>query len=270
MSSKNIFKRLSYLLFFLPVLCVILGWGTDVRGAEPLGNKEREELLKSVVKDYSNWGKMEIKGKLSTRLLPVKANVKIFMERNKALQFSFSAPFVGEAFRIDYTTDSVTIANKIKRVYTRFGTNHIDEVYPGFLSDLQSILLGRIAIMGKGDLSHRDFKNMLVYPDSVSMGYMVIPDARLQPELCSYGYSVTQDGELRSMAISMNNTDNMFATEFQREGKALDLSLALSFNNRTTTAELALDAPKNGGKKMEPFKPNSKFKRVKIGEVFRF
>lgn len=232
-----------------------------------LSSSEREDLLKKVIKDYSNWGKVEIKGKLSSPKLPVNPNVKIYMERNKCLQISLSAPFVGEVARVEYYTDSITIVNKLKHKYARIGTNHIDEVYPGFLKDFQATLLGRVSIMGQGQLRSGDFNKLQVYANDSSDGYILVPDSAYQPSLCSYGYTVTSDGETNALVILLNGTENILAMQFERQSKELTLDMSLIFDNQTTEASLMLNAPKIGGKKMEPFEPTARYRKVRIGDV---
>ena len=252
------------------LLIVIISVWATVDAQTLMTGEEREDVLKEVVKDNSNWGKMELKGKLSTPSLPVKGNVKIFMEKGKLLQISVSAIFVGEAFRIECDRDSVTLVNKLRKTWTRFSTKHLYEVYPGIISDLQSLFLGRIVIMGKGELGKKNFRDVELYQTDGTGGYLLTPDSSLQPTSFSYGYSLTPWKELGTLAVRMDNTDNMFAAEFDRNGKELDIDMALVFDNKTREATLMFDAPKSGGKKMKPFEPGKNYRKVRIGEVLKF
>ena len=55
-------------------------------------------------------------------------------------------------FRADVDTDSVLVVNKLAKTYAREPVQRLLEFYPYFIGDVQSLLLGRIIILGAGEL----------------------------------------------------------------------------------------------------------------------
>lgn len=244
------------------------------QGPELLSKKEAKGVLNTFVNNYKNWSKCAIEGKLSTDKLPISPSVKIYMEKGKVFMMSVKAPLIGEVARIEMDKDSLTVVNKMKRTFCRVGTDHLDQAYPSLLTDMQSMMLGRVTVMGRGALSKKDVEEIDVYVDGQSDVYMVVPKEKYQPELFRYGYEVYPEGEVKTLVIEMQGTNNMATAQYGYGGSADNrktvIDFELKFNNKSYGASLSLNAPQWGGKGFDRFEPTSRYIRVGLTQVLKF
>ncbi|MCH5224995.1 MAG: DUF4292 domain-containing protein [Muribaculaceae bacterium] len=100
---------------------------------------------------YEPWRVASLKGKLKMQGLPISPSVKIFMKKDSLISLSLSAPFVGEAGRLELTPDSVTVVNKMKKTFVKEGYRQwMDKIGYGMLgiSEVQNLLLARFFLPG--------------------------------------------------------------------------------------------------------------------------
>lgn len=129
------------------------GKGGAGRYSLPETDSLRLKALDAVLRHYNDWETVEMTGKLRASGLPLNPTVKLYMAKGSEISVSVRAPFVGEAGRIEISGDTLTAVNRMKRVYCKESLSGILSGYPGFISDLQSLLLGRIVVLGSGELS---------------------------------------------------------------------------------------------------------------------
>lgn len=249
---------------FIASLAVLIGSVIPAfaqQAPEAMPKKEAEKVLSSMVKIYSNWGKVELNGKLSLDILPVKASVKIFMQKDKEILISVRAPFVGEAARVEIDTDSVTAVNKLKNTWCRIGTDYVEQAWPGLIPDLQSVLLGRAFLWKKGTISKKMYDDFEVYDDADK--FMVVPTSDLQPTLFAYGFGVNPDYSLESLVAQMGSDEHMVLFNYYWPGdKKMDLEINAMLGSHTYDIFLGMDAPKWGANAFERFEPSKNMRRV--------
>ena len=104
----------------------------------------------SIIDNFSrnDWETVNIQGKLKMKGLPLSPGLKIFMTKDSLIDISVRAPFVGEAVRIEITSDSVTAVNKMNKTYIKESIGEYTRFYPGALSNIQDLLLGQFFIPG--------------------------------------------------------------------------------------------------------------------------
>lgn len=259
---------------FLSLIAVILittglSFSGYAQGApEPMPGKEAEKVLSAMVKNYSNWGKVELNGRLSLDVLPVTASVKIYMQKDKEILISVRAPFIGEAARIEIDTDSVTAVNKLKNTWCRIGTDYVEQAWPGLIPDLQSVLLGRAFLWKKGMLSKKMYDEFDVYQDTDK--YLVVPKSDRQPALFGYGFGVNPDYSLESMVAQMGSEEHMMIFNYTWPGnKKMNIEVNVMLGSRTYDAYMAMEAPKWGADSFERFEPTAKMNRVEFREFVK-
>lgn len=235
--------------------------------ADRLPKDQVRELVQRISSGYTDWKVAELNGKVLGLGLPVNPSVKIYMEKGKFLAVSARAPFVGEAGRIEIDADSLLVVNKMKRVYAKEPVSRMQDFCPVGLEDLQTLLLARIAVMGKGQLSSSGWKDVKVFCGDD--GYVVVPLEKYQPEGAEYGYMVDDDGKLISMASTLGSPDTFMSMEYDCSD-GIDIALQFVSPKRSMGATLDLDNPKWKGKAPDRFTPTSRFRRVGLREALKF
>lgn len=227
-----------------------------------------DAVIDSIVSGYSDWGTVELNGKIRMEGLPISPSVRIYMKKGSDLMISGRAPFIGEAFRIDITGDSILMVNKLNKTYCSESAAGLRKLYPDAAGDLQSLLLGRIVIPGEGQLSRRNASKVNVAPDGEG-SWMIEPDLSSLPVDAVMGYFVSPEGELQALAAALNE-NNMVAVGYQwRDNYVSTMEFSIERKGKTRSVTLSLDAPKWGAKPMQEMKINSRFRRVGIKDFVR-
>lgn len=260
--------KLSYkTLILVAAFFVAMAATVPATAADLLPKAQCRELVQRIASGYSDWKVAELNGKVLGLGLPVNPSVKIYMEKGIFLAVSARAPFVGEAGRIEIDADSLLVVNKMKRVYAKEPVSCMQDFCPVGLEDLQTLLLARIAVMGKGQLFPSGWKDVYVYCGDD--GYVVVPLEKYQPEGAEYGYMVDADGKLMSMASTLGSPDTFMSMGYNFSD-GIDIALQFVSPKRSMGATLDLDNPKWNGKAPDRFTPTSRFRRVGLREVLKF
>lgn len=236
----------------------------------PLSSRQAKSVLSKVIAGYSDWGRVELNGKISSSILPVSASAKIYMEKGKLIMISLRAPFVGEVGRVEINTDSLLIVNKMHKKYFKASMSSIDEIYPGSLIDLQSILLGRLAVMGTGTIRQSQFSALTIYEGGEG-GYFAIPTDSYQPETLRYGYTIDSSFKMTTLMVTPVDADDVASVTYQwgNSGNYI-MEINAMRGSRTFDAELDIDTPSFGASPMKPFQLPGKYKRVgRLRDVLR-
>ncbi|MCM1378218.1 MAG: DUF4292 domain-containing protein [Clostridium sp.] len=240
-------KRFLTLLLLNIFLCGLL----PAQTVEPLPDAQKNQILNKVIAGYSDWGRVELNGKLSCELLPMSVTARVYMEKNKLIRLSLRAPLVGEAARIELNNDSLVVANKLNRCYAVIPMAEIKKIYPNPMTDLQNILLGRITIMGKGQLRALSFPDVNVFKMSNGI-YSICPVDELQPDGFFYNYTVTAEGSMSNIVVISHDSDNLVVAEYEwgRAGAA-NIIIGAVINGKEMQVDLDLESPKFGATPME-------------------
>lgn len=227
-----------------------------------------DAVIDSIISRYNDWGTVELNGKIQMEGLPLSPSVRIYMKKGSDVMISARAPFVGEAFRIDVTGDSVLMVNKLNKTYCRESVAGLSKLYPSAAADMQSLLLGRIVIPGEGQLSRRNASKVNVAPDEEG-SWMIEPDLSSLPVDAVMGYFVSPEGELQALAAALNE-NNIVAVGYQWRGNYVrTMEFSIERKGKTRSVTLTLDAPKWGAQPLQPMKINSRFRRVGIKDFVR-
>ncbi|MCM1153405.1 MAG: DUF4292 domain-containing protein [Muribaculum sp.] len=256
------------LLTILTAISFICGLSAQT----PLDKAASEKLLEQVIADYSDWGRVELNGTVGSPALPISASLKIYMEKGKRTMISVRAPFAGEVARVEFSNDSVLIVNRLKRKYCRASTDVLQQIYPGVQTDLQSILLGRVTLMGRGQLRAVNFDKISV-SKADDGSYILIPDSSLQPSGASYGYVVASDGTPDNMVVLAPDYNVAVEVDYDFHGsktgdKSYGLKLIADVNDKSMEAELEFYAPRWGAQPMAPFVITDRYNETTLRGVF--
>lgn len=200
-------------------------------------------------------------GKLSSPMLPVTASLKIYMEKDRLTVIAVSAPLIGEVARIEIDPNEALIVNKMKNTYTTVEMERIEPVCPGGLSALQNMLLGRINILGKGELNKKNSADLNIYDTGTS--WTLLPEQDLENADFVYLYTLTKSPlQLERMIVITESGFGEAECDYVWGKKDLTLNLTVDMGGKAMEASVKLNEPDSKTKKMERIQLNSKYKRV--------
>lgn len=260
MNIKNIFLSLIF-IFLLPAIAM---------GEEKLlADNLRDEVVDSIASNWEDWEKVSLSGKFKMDGLPLSPSLKIYMERDSLIIISLRAPFVGEAGRMEITPDTILAVNKMKKTYVAESLNDILAYYPGTISDLQELILGRIILPGFGGLRDTEKENVEIYTDDFSE-YSLIPSQRALLEGVSYGYLINQEFLPIVLLIIPEQDPNVnILLNYTYKKKGYDLEFIYESPTFNQDFRMELDNPDWEGKSIEPINLNGKYRRQNIAEFMR-
>lgn len=262
-------KRTTKYIFTLIICLLAAVLPTKAQDEIQLTQAEADSVLNTVVAPYSQWGSVQLDGKLSTALLPISVSTRFYMEQEKCIRISIRAPFLGEVARIDIDNEEIQIANKRKKRYCRLPMETLRGIYPGGLTDLQSLLLARVTLLNRGTLSKRDFADVDLIPDDAG-GYLLVPKDALQPEALSYGYVVDSDARVGELMIVSRYSEDMATFSYAYPGSSTLIGILAAFRGKTYELQLKFDQPRYGASPMEPFSPDGNWTETSFKETLRF
>ena len=197
------------------------------------GQPDIEPAIEDIIRSYAAWQNVEFNGKIRLESLPVTPTVKMYMERDSLIQISLREPLVGEVGRADITPSRVTLVNKLKRTYCSESAAQLMELYPSFISDLQSIFLARVTVLGSGQLGYENFEAVSIEEDGEG-GWILVPESKGIADL-KYGY-----------VVGPNSRTQALVAELSKIG-----SLEVLYSYLNGGMQMQIDAQKPGKKKFE-------------------
>lgn len=224
-----------------------------------------DPVIDNIVRSYTPWYSAEFSGKLKTEKLPVSPTVKIFMVRDSLLQISLRAPLVGEVGRLNLTPEKLTAVNKMNRTYVEEPAEKLLEVYPGLIGDLQSLLLARVVILGKGELSNSHAEIVEVDEDREG-GWLLIPYVEDNKVNFSYGYQIGSNS--RTLAMIAGIPDVRLELTYGYRNRGLQIGIDFEKKGKKSEAELDFSTVRWGGKEIQPLNLIN-YRRVSVKEFFK-
>lgn len=234
----------------------------------PIPPEEKHTAVDSISGTWEDWERVSIDGKLKMNGLPVTPSVKIFMERDKSILISLRAPFLGEVGRGEITDSTILVVNKMKKVYVEESLDSLKAYYPGDLSNLQDIFLGRITFPCLGVLSHEIEDALDFYVNEEDKTFLVVPnDERAMYAEVDYGYVVSSDfWPMTLLVMPVGKPDVSVFLSFDYFEDGYDLKFDYQSGRKNVEAVMELKDPDWDGKPIENIKLNSKFRRVGLNE----
>lgn len=213
---------------------------------------EALEIVNKILNGYTDWKSASFTGKLRTGMLklPVSPTVKIYMEKGELLQLSVSAPFIGEVGRAEITPSEVLVVNKYKKTYVRESAEAAMSRDRGLLGEVQSLLLGRIVILGKGELSIGLLKDVLFEREN-NGEWIVVPDSEGEEASgLQYGYVVNANGRTQVLYGMMQGRTETATLTYDYSGGGMELGLDLQLPKKRIEGQLDFSSVKWGGNRM--------------------
>ncbi len=236
---------------------------------DPLSRKERNKVVEAIVEPWDEWETMTISGKLKMAGLPLSPSVKIYMEKDSLLRISLRAPLMGEVGRAEIDSDSILVVNKMKKTYVKESLADAMSRYPLTLGDVQSVLLGRVALPGAGELTN-DIREMVELFPEEGRQYSLVPAEAIELEEFNYGYLI--DDSMRAAVLLVMPTqhpDTNVSVTYEYFDKGYDINVSYQSPTKIYGGSLQLDYPTEGGTEIDPIKINSKYTKLSFEQFVK-
>lgn len=214
-------------------------------------DEEALEIVNKILNGYTEWQSASFTGKLRTSMLklPVSPTVRIYMEKGELIQLSVSAPFIGEVGRAEITPSEVLVVNKYKKTYVRESAEAAMSRDHGLLDQVQSLLLGRIVILGKGELSMGLLKDVQFEREN-NGEWIVVPNREGEESGLQYGYVVNANGRTQVLYGMMQGRTETATLTYDYAGGGMTLGLDLQLPKKRIEGQLDFSSVKWGGNRM--------------------
>lgn len=219
----------------------------------------------------SEWAELSMEGKLQFDGLPVRPTVKIYMKRNESIIMSARASIFGEVARVEISRDSLTIINKHSKTYLSYPLGKVVDSYPGGIADIQDIMLGEVAIPGKGHMTHELAAACAWAYLEAQDAVLLYPSADLQIPGADYGFLLDpSDWHLLSFALGIPKSAAFLETEYQYGEQGWTMKLNMELKERPYTGMLELTYPNYSPTPLEPTKITDKYRKVDFKNLMKF
>lgn len=257
--NRKILFSLTFLLFSL--LTFVAKGQEDI--PIPVDARQKKAMIDSIVERYGSWKEISMSGKLSSPMLPLSPSVKVYMQRGSLVVISVSAPLIGEAARIEIDKDRALIVNKLKNTYTTLATERIENVCPGGLEAFQNLLLGRITLLGSGELSKKDSDKLEIYAIA-GQDFLLLPNQDLENADFVYMYFVSPiTFDLGRFAVMAGENYGNVNVDYAWGKKDVTLSMEAEIDfDKSIQAVLKLNEPDKTAKRIERIELGSKYREV--------
>ena len=229
---------------------------------------EQDDSFVIAYPDYQPWDVVTLQGKLKMQGLPLSPSLKIFMKRDSLISISVSAPLVGEAARIVIDNDSVVAVNKMNKTYVQEGVADFLKYYPGGISDVQDLLLGRFFLPGF-DVMEDDLDSLveIFYEDNqfnvVPVGPAVIPGV-------DYGFVIDdQFNPLMLVILPESRPDIQIAAFYKYKLQGYDLEFDYQEGAKNYQIIMELKEPQWSGSEPKEIDLNKKFRRLSFYDFIK-
>ena len=225
--------------------------------------------IDDALKGYMDWNSAELSGKVKAPGLPVSVSLKVYMKRDSALVISARAILVGEVARVELSKDSLLMINKLKKVYCKESAERLNQIYPSACGEVQCILLGRMIVPGKGELSERNIDNVSVNVNSENIRE-VRPSLGEMPVEIGVVYKLGADGKMSDLIAVGENGKNFFSInyEWEKNGSS-DITFVTTKKSRPFEVLINLDAPKWETAMPQSAKIPANYRRIGFLDFFK-
>ena len=252
-------KRITALI---AILIMGLASAMAQNAAQLAGNNP---VITDIINSYSPWQSVTYDGKLKMAGLPVTPTLKMYFEKDSLIQVSIRVPLLGEIGRMDMTRDEITVVNRMKKTYCRESTSQLLSIYQNVISDIQSIFLARVTLLGQGELSPDNFMSVAVQDDG-NGGWLLLPDTDGILDF-NYGYLIGQNSRTQALVASYKET-LMLQIEYGYANKGEQMEIEVDHKGKKFNVAFDFSSVKWGGSPMAQLKLDG-YQKMDIGQFVK-
>lgn len=229
-----------------------------------------ESALAGIADNYGDdWYDLSMKGKLRAEGLAASPTVKIYMKRSESVIMSFRVPIVGEVARIEMCPDSLTFINKMSKKYWSQPLGQTSSGRTGIISDIQDLLLGKVAYPGYGRLTEElSAKSLWSYEDD---DLYLMPMAENQYADAEYFFMIDDyDFKLTDFILHLKKNDIWLNTHYNYGDAGWSLGLAVENGDNIFEAIFELSYPDFAPIPLEMTDAGTRYSRTDLNGILKF
>lgn len=226
-------------------------------------------MVNAMMSRYVNWQSAEFNGKIKMEDLPLDPTVKIYMEKGNLIQISLRVPLMGELGRIEATPDEIIVVNRYNRTYIRESMANVNEIYPGIISDLQGIFLGRVVIPESGELNEENIDKVTFYGSTSDKEWVVIPNIMPGDGSIEYGYVIQPNGRTSALYGSIPSRGDTLLVNYVYANNSMSMDINVNTGKNKFEGSLDFSSIVWGGERMQPANLNSGYRQVSIKDFIK-
>lgn len=239
-------------------------YGQEINDPVPVETEVRQEIVDSVSSSYYDWNTLSMSGKLSSPLLPMSVSTKVYMERGKLLIITLSAPLVGEAGRIEIDTEQALVVNKMNNSFISIGMEEIEPMCPGGLQALQNLLLGRVTLLGEGQLDASNAGGIQIYSADDDT-WMLLPNQDIESAPYVYFYTLDKTSLMLDRFAVLSQSGNSEVDCFYTwDKKNYTINFENVLNGKGMEATLRLNYPDDVAKPVQRMELSKKYRQTDL------
>lgn len=266
--------KIKYFSFLLILVTLLSACSSQkkVIGSLTGPNPERARF-EAVVANHYKYEAVQSKVKVSMGSSSL--NGKFCLESGKRLCLSVNAPLLGfEVARIEATADSAILVDKFDKVYTVVTLGELTkmEALAGHeMEALECLMLGRIFIPGKGQVTSKDYGTMEW--STATSGDDPLSTGVYKGKNYDLAYTINSSGQLTSTSLTMSDGNKavwQYASYQEVDKKKLPVSeliKATSNEKKELQAGITFSNPTLGESTWRDFEPNASYRRVTLQEL---
>ena len=258
------------ILAAMALVLTLIAWhipSARAQGSEaplPIAGAQKQTVVDSITAGYYDWQSISLSGKLSSSMLPLSPSVKIYMERDSLIVMSVSVPLMGEAMRMEVDPRQALVVSHLNNSYITLDMEQVEALCPGGLQAMQNLLLGRVNILGAGELTPANMDLVEIY-DSNPDTWVVLPVQDLENAPYVYLYTVGRTDWLldRFMVMTADGSGEVNCA-YSWSAKNLTLDFTAEMGGNPMGATLKLNNPDSKPKPISRFKLNSGYRQTDL------
>lgn len=209
------------IISLIVLVAAIFAGSMNGNAQEVLSKKEGGKVLENIAKTYPDWQTASWQGSLKSDMLPLSIKMRVYMEKDQLTLISLRVPLMGEVARVEIDNDSLLVVNKMKRVYCVKPIGSVLTEMPGLVESLQSLLLGRVTVIGEGEVSKKMADSVTVISVEPA-AWRIIPEIPDDFSGVNYEYLVvTDDMRMKNFMVAASEGESA-STKSQNPADADD------------------------------------------------
>ncbi len=275
---KNSLKYLSLIMMLIALMTSCKStknFTKDLTGPNP----ERARF-EAVVANHYKYEALQSKVKLSMGKSSL--NGRICIESGKRFCLLANAPLLGfEVARIEATRDSVILVDKFDKIYSVITLGELtgmDAIKGHEMEALESLMLGRIFIPGKGLATSKDYDQLKWTTPTDATGKNPLTTGLYKGKNYELVYTINEKGQLMNTSLTTNDGKKAiwqyatFEVIDKKNVATAENIIATNSDKKELRAGITFTAPTLGESTWRDFEPTSGYRRVtmeELGEVLK-
>lgn len=227
---------------------------------------EKQVLSDLMASWNTDWESVQLTGRVDVAGIGIHPTVRIYMVRGESILISVRVPLLGEQARVEVTKDRCLVVNKLKGVYWEGDPAGVLSADPCALEEIQAVLLGRVALPGKGEYRADMASDIDIRQFGEGYAVMEADADDAMPELV---FEIGPTGRLQTLVGVAEGVPGTIAIAYSHSGDRMQLTATYEKEGSALSGTLQLDAPEWDSNGFSPVTIPSNYRKTSFRDVLR-